>query len=231
MSAVSDRKPRPALLRRMRCVAGPASATTAGSSTSLRRASAAAAARQSPETRLPSRGSARGPERRQLTVMFCDLVGSTALSHRLDPEDLREVIRSYQESLSQVIARYEGYVARYMGDGFLAYFGYPRAHEDDAARAIRAGLEIDRDAGSIGRGKDRKRGARLRVRIGIATGLVVVGDLVREGALEEDAVMGETPNVAARLQTLAKPNSVVVRRRPATWRGVFSSTPIRACTS
>ena len=152
----------------------------------------------------------REPERRQLTVMFCDLVGSTALSHRLDPEDLREVIGNYQEWVSQAVVRYEGYVARYMGDGMLVYFGYPGAHENDAARAIDAALEIIATLDPSGAGKYREQRARLSVRIGIATGLVVVGDLVREGALEEAAVMGETPNVAARLQTLAKPNSVVV---------------------
>ena len=158
----------------------------------------------------PREPATHGPERRQLTVMFCDLVGSTALSHRLDPEDLREVIGSYRNWTSQVIARYEGFIARYMGDGILVYFGYPRAHENDAARAILTGLEIVERLERADAEKDRNRGSRLRVRIGIATGLVVVGDLVGEGGLEEAAVIGVTPNVAARLQALAKPNSVVV---------------------
>jgi class 3 adenylate cyclase/tetratricopeptide (TPR) repeat protein len=150
------------------------------------------------------------PERRQLTVMFCDLVGSTALSHELDPEDLREVIGRYQESTRQVIARYEGFVARYMGDGMLAYFGYPQAHEDDAARAIHAGLEIVEALDHLDVLPARERSPRLRVRIGIATGLVVVGDLIGEGASEEAAAVGETPNLAARLQAVAEPGSVVV---------------------
>jgi class 3 adenylate cyclase/tetratricopeptide (TPR) repeat protein len=154
-----------------------------------------------------------GPERRQLTVMFCDLVGSTALSHELDPEDLREVIRSYQEGTRHVIARYEGFVARYMGDGMLAYFGYPQAHEDDAARAIHAGLEIAQAPDLLDALPTREGVWRPRVRIGIATGLVVVGDLIGEGASEEAAAVGETPNLAARLQTLAEPGSVVVAER------------------
>jgi class 3 adenylate cyclase len=154
-----------------------------------------------------------GPERRQLTVMFCDLVGSTALSHELDPEDLREVIRSYQEGTRHVIARYEGFVARYMGDGMLAYFGYPQAHEDDAARAIHAGLEIAQAPDLLDALPTREGVWRPRVRIGIATGLVVVGDLIGEGASEEAAAVGETPNLAARLQTLAEPGSVLVAER------------------
>ena len=142
--------------------------------------------------------------------MFCDLVGSTAMSHRLDPEDLREVIGRYREWTSQLIARYEGFVARYMGDGMLVYFGYPQAHENDARGPSRRASRSS--TGCIGRARARVRifGARLSVRIGIATGMVVVGDLLAEGALDEAAVMGETPNVAARLQALAKPNTVVV---------------------
>ena len=115
-------------------------------------------------------------ERRQLTVMFCDLVGSTALSARLDPEDLRDVIAEYHRSVAEIIARFEGFVARYMGDGVLAYFGYPVAHEDDPERAVRAGLEIE----AAVRGLESRGTERLAVRIGIATGLVVVGDLVGE---------------------------------------------------
>ena len=150
------------------------------------------------------------PERRQLTVMFCDLVDSTALSHQLDPEDLREVIRDYQKCANQVIVRYEGFVARYMGDGMLVYFGYPRAHEDNAARAIDASLKIIEALEQLGAAPGRMHGRHLGARIGIATGLVVVGDLIGEGASEEAQVVGETPNLAARLQTLAKSNSVVV---------------------
>jgi class 3 adenylate cyclase/predicted ATPase len=145
-------------------------------------------------------------ERRQLTVMFCDLVGSTALSVRFDPEELREEIRAYQNAVSAVVARYDGLVAKYMGDGVLAYFGYPRAHEDDAERAVRAGLEIEAAVSSL-----KTRGSeRLAVRIGIGTGLVVVGDLVGEGSAQEQAVVGETPNLAARLQALAQPGEIVI---------------------
>jgi class 3 adenylate cyclase len=134
-------------------------------------------------------------ERRQLTVMFCDLVGSTALSVRFDPEELREEIRAYQNAVSAVVARYDGFVAKFMGDGVLAYFGYPQAHEDDAERAVRAGLEIEAAVRSL----ETRGTERLAVRIGIATGLVVVGDLVGEGSAQEQAVVGETPNLAARL--------------------------------
>jgi class 3 adenylate cyclase len=150
------------------------------------------------------------PERRQLTVMFCDLVGSTVLSQELDPEDLREVIRGYQSSATQVIARYDGFVARYMGDGMLVYFGFPRAHEDDAARAIDAGLKIVESLHDHAKQGDPERGADLSVRVGIATGAVVVGDLIGEGASAEAPVVGATPNLAARLQAIAKPNTVVV---------------------
>ncbi len=145
-------------------------------------------------------------ERRQLTVMFCDLVGSTALSTRFDPEELREEIRAYQNAVSAVVARYDGFVAKYMGDGVLIYFGYPRAHEDDAERAVRAGLEIEAAVTGL-----KTRGTeRLAVRIGIATGLVVVGDLVGEGSAQEQAVVGETPNLAARLQALAEPGQIIL---------------------
>ncbi len=138
-------------------------------------------------------------ERRQLTVMFCDLVGSTALSSRLDPEDMREVLRAYQDACAGVVTRYEGFVAKYMGDGVLVYFGYPTAHEDDAERAINTGLGIIE---ALARD--------LAVRIGVATGMVVVGDIVGEGASQEAAITGETPNLAARLQEIAEPNAVVI---------------------
>ena len=145
-------------------------------------------------------------ERRQLTVMFVDLVGSTELSTMLDPEELREVIRAYQDSCAGVISRFEGFVANFMGDGVLAYFGYPRTHEDEAERAVRAALTLTDTVGNLPSPTDKP----LAVRIGIATGLVVVGDLVGEGAAQEQAVVGETPNLAARLQTLAEPDQVAI---------------------
>jgi class 3 adenylate cyclase/predicted ATPase len=143
-------------------------------------------------------------ERRQVTVMFSDLVGSTALSARMDPEDLREVISSYQKCVAETVRRFGGFVAKYMGDGVLIYFGYPQAHEDDAERAVRAGLELVAAVGAL------KTHAPLRTRVGIATGLVVVGDLIGSGASQEQAIVGETPNLAARLQGAAEPNSVVI---------------------
>jgi class 3 adenylate cyclase len=143
-------------------------------------------------------------ERRQVTVMFSDLVGSTALSARMDPEDLREVISAYQKCVAETVQRFGGFVAKYMGDGVLIYFGYPQAHEDDAERAVRAGLELVSAVGSL------KTHAPLQTRVGIATGLVVVGDLIGSGASQEQAIVGETPNLAARLQGVAEPNSVVI---------------------
>jgi class 3 adenylate cyclase len=143
-------------------------------------------------------------ERRQVTVMFSDLVGSTALSARMDPEDLREVISAYQKCVAVSVQRFGGFVAKYMGDGVLVYFGYPQAHEDDAERAVRAGLELIK---AVGRLKPR---VQMPTRVGIATGLVVVGDLIGSGAAQEQAVVGETPNVAARLQSVAEPNMVVI---------------------
>jgi class 3 adenylate cyclase len=149
-----------------------------------------------------------GPERRQLTVMFCDLVGSTALGARLDPEDLREVIAAYHRRVTGEVLRFGGFVARYMGDGVLVYFGYPTAHENDAERAVRAGLSI---AEAICRlGTIAGPPGTLATRIGLATGLVVVGDLIGAGASREEAVVGDTPNLAARLQSLAEPNKVLI---------------------
>ena len=153
--------------------------------------------------------AARAPtsaERRQLTIMFVDLVGSTDLSRRVDPEELREIMRAYQNAVAGEIARLEGHVAKFMGDGVLAYFGWPRASEDAAERAIRAGLAVAAAVGAISVDK----GAPLAARIGIATGLVVVGDLLGEGAAKEEAVTGETPNLAARLQQAAEPGAVVI---------------------
>ena len=143
-------------------------------------------------------------ERRQVTVMFSDLVGSTALSAGMDPEDLREVISAYQKCVAETVQRFGGFVAKYMGDGVLVYFGYPQAHEDDAERAVRAGLELVAAVCGL------KTHALLQTRIGIATGLVVVGDLIGSGASQEQAIVGETPNLAARLQGIAEPNSVVI---------------------
>jgi predicted ATPase/class 3 adenylate cyclase len=143
-------------------------------------------------------------ERRQVTVMFSDLVGSTALSARMDPEDLREVISAYQKCVAETVQRFGGFVAKYMGDGLLVYFGYPQAHEDDAERAVKAGLELVAAVAAL------KSPVLLQTRVGIATGLVVVGDLIGSGASQEQAIVGETPNLAARLQALAEPNSVVI---------------------
>ncbi|WFU83256.1 adenylate/guanylate cyclase domain-containing protein [Bradyrhizobium sp. CIAT3101] len=145
-------------------------------------------------------------ERRHLTVMFCDLVGSTMLSARLDPEDMWEVIRVYRAACARVIAAYDGSIARFVGDGILVYFGYPRAHEDDAERAVRAGLDIIAAIRQL----DTGAGERVELRIAVATGLVVVGDLISGDASEEHATVGDTPNLAARLQSLAEPGAVVV---------------------
>jgi class 3 adenylate cyclase/predicted ATPase len=162
----------------------------------------AAAAPPSPTPRA----AAEAAERRQLTVMFVDLVGSTALSATLDPEDLRSVIGAYHRCCTELIERSGGFVAKYMGDGVLAYFGYPRAHEDDAERAAQAGLALVEAVPEL----ETVAGVPLRVRVGIATGLVVVGDLIGTGAAQEQAVVGETPNLAARLQALADPGTVVI---------------------
>ncbi len=159
-----------------------------------------------PADEAPARALRSEAERRQLTVLFCDLVGSTALSAKLDPEDMREVIRAYQDACAGVITRFEGFVAKYMGDGVLAYFGYPRAHEDDAERSVRAGLALTEAVAKLATPTDQV----LAARIGIATGLVVVGDLIGEGASQEQAVVGDTPNLAARLQGVAAPGQVVI---------------------
>ena len=143
-------------------------------------------------------------ERRQVTVMFSDLVGSTALSARLDPEDLREIISAYQKCVAETVQRFGGFVAKYMGDGALVYFGYPQAHEDDAERAVRAALELVSAVSAL------NTHALLQTRVGIATGLVVVGDLIGSGEAQERGIVGETPNLAARLQGIAEPNSVVI---------------------
>ena len=143
-------------------------------------------------------------ERRQITVVFSDLVGSTALSAHMDPEDLREVISAYQKCVTDTVQRFGGFVAKYMGDGVLVYFGYPQAHEDDAERAVRAGLELIAAVTAL------KSDRLLQSRVGIATGLVIVGDLIGSGEARERAIVGETPNLAARLQGVAGPNQVVI---------------------
>src|SRR4051794_32946325 len=145
-------------------------------------------------------------ERRHLTVMICDLVGSTALTARLDPEDMGAVIDAYHAACARITLSYDGFLADFRGDGIMAYFGYPRAHEDDAERTVRAGLDIIEAVARL----ETRAGEPLAVRIGIATGIVVVGDLGGEGKLREHSVIGDAPNLAARLQTLAEPNTVIV---------------------
>jgi len=157
-----------------------------------------------PATPPVTRRAADSAERRQVTVMFSDLVGSTALSARMDPEDLRELISAYQKCVTEAVHRFRGFVAQYMGDGVLVYFGYPEAHEDDAERAVRAGLELIAAVIAL------KTPASLQTRVGIATGLVVVGDLTGSGEAQERRIVGETPNLAARLQGIAEPNTVVI---------------------
>lgn len=190
-------------------------------------------------TPLAERDLSRGlslddAERRQITVMFCDLVGSTALSEQLDPEELREVLKAYQEVCAKVINRFEGHIARYFGDGLLVYFGYPLAHEDDAQRAVRTGMGILEAIGRLNLRLQKERNITLSVRLGIHTGLVVAGDITSEGEgekLESMAIIGETPNIAARLHGIAEPNTLVISA--ATYRliqGFFDCQPLGAHT-
>jgi class 3 adenylate cyclase len=158
-----------------------------------------ASKRSSPSTDAPA-----AAERRQVTVLFSDLVGSTALSTQMDPEDLRELIGAYQKCVADTVRRFDGFVAKYLGDGALVYFGYPQAHEDDVERAVRAGLELIAAVSTL------KSSVPLQTRVGIATGLVVVGDLIGSGEAQERGIVGETPNLAARLQGIAEPNTVVI---------------------
>ena len=151
-----------------------------------------------------------GAQYRQLTIMFADLVGSTRLSQQLDPEDLREISRAYQDAAKLAIGRFDGHVAKYLGDGVLAYFGYPHSHEDDAERAVRAGLALVEAITAIDKGLGQDKGVSVCVRVGIETGPVVVGELIGAGSSQEEAVVGETPNLTARLQDVAEPNTVVV---------------------
>jgi class 3 adenylate cyclase len=175
-----------------------------GARLKLLRAVAALRAGQTPVSPEITPAARTDAERRQVTVMFSDLVGSTALSARMDPEDLREVISAYQKCVAETVGRFGGFVAKYMGDGVLVYFGYPQAHEDDAERAVRAGIDLVAAVSGL------KTHSPLQTRVGIATGLVVVGDLIGSGASQEQAIVGETPNLAARLQGIAEPNGVVI---------------------
>jgi class 3 adenylate cyclase len=199
----------------------------------------AAPPRESADSGLHQRGASAptgaGPsdaERRQLTVLFCDLVDSTALARQLDPEDLREVVRAYQDTCARVIARYDGHIAQYLGDGLLVYFGYPQAHEDDAQRAVRAGLGMIEAVGQLNTRlgqeglrpaptQSRQQGVRLAIRLGVHTGLVVVGEVGDSSRQEgpsgpaptqsrQQLALGETPNLAARLQGIAAPNTLVI---------------------
>ena len=168
-------------------------------------ASTTSAPRPAPSREAAPKHPTSPAERRQLTVMFCDLVGSTALSSRLDPEDIREVIGAYHRCIAEVVGRFEGFVAKYMGDGVLVYFGWPHADEADAERAVRAALATLEAIAQVA-----PTGERLAVRIGLATGLAVIGDLLGIGAAQEQVVVGETPNLAARLQSLAEPGWAVI---------------------
>src|SRR5215470_1267030 len=148
-------------------------------------------------------------ERRQLTVMFCDLVDSTKLSSQLDPEEYRDVVRAYQRVCTEVIQRYDGHIAQLLGDGLLVYFGYPHAHEDDAQRAVRTGLGVLAAMGDLNTRLKQDKGIGLAVRLGIHTGLVVVGEMGGAGR-QEQLALGEVPNVAARIQGLAEPNTIMI---------------------
>jgi class 3 adenylate cyclase len=189
---------------------------TGGPSVPPQSSSSPSSAREEPQvdqqTRVAPRPTAvhtPDAERRQLSVLFCDLVDSTVLASQLDPEEWRQVVRAYQETCAKVIARYEGHIAQYLGDGLLVYFGYPLAHEDDAQRAVRAGLGIVEALGQLNARLAQERGISLAVRLGVHTGLVVMGDVGR-GTRQEQLALGETPNLAARLQGLAAPNTVMI---------------------
>ena len=176
----------------------------------------------------PTAPQSADAERRQLTVLFCDLVDSTRLASQLDPEDLREVVRAYQATCAEVIQQSAGYIAQYLGDGLLVYFGYPQAHEDDAQRGVRTGLGITETIGVLNTRLAREQGIRLAVRIGIHTGLVVVGTMGGRGR-QEQLALGETPNIAARLQGLAAPDTVVVSATTAQLiHGYFVYQPLGA---
>ncbi len=181
----------------------------------------------------PATAAAHAPhlpdaERRQLTVLFCDLVDSTTLAGQLDPEDLREVVRAYQQLCAEVIQRFDGHIAQYLGDGLLVYFGYPQAHEDEAQRAVRSGLGIVEAMGALNTRLEQAHGVRLAVRLGIHTGLVVVGE-IGSGGQQEQLALGETPNIAARLQGLAAPDTIVISAATAHLiHGYFVCQPLGA---
>jgi len=170
---------------------------------------AASSVPAAPEPSPPAAPQSLDAECRQLTVLFCDLVDSIVLASQLDPEELREVVRAYQEACAKVIARFEGHIAQYLGDGLLVYFGYPLAHEDDAQRAVRAGLGMIEALGQLNTRLARGQSVQLTARLGIHTGLVVVGEM-GGGARQERLALGETPNIAARLQGIAAPNTLVI---------------------
>src|SRR5499433_3971425 len=178
---------------------------------------AAPSARTTPQPAAQAQQSPQTPEaeRRQLTVMFCDLVDSTTLSSQLDPEEYREVVRAYQSACTEVITRFDGHIAQLLGDELLVYFGYPHAHEDDPQRAVRTGLGILAALGDLNQGLPQAKGIQLGIRIGIHTGLVVVGAMGGQGR-QEQLALGETPNIAARIQGLAAPNTVAISE--ATYR-------------
>jgi class 3 adenylate cyclase/energy-coupling factor transporter ATP-binding protein EcfA2 len=167
-------------------------------------------------------------ERRQLTVLFCDLVDSTALASQLDPEDLRAVVRAYQATCAEVIQRFDGHIAQYLGDGLLVYFGYPQAHEDEVQRAVRSGLGMVEAVGALNTRLEQEYGVRLAVQLGIHTGLVVIGE-IGSGGQQEQLALGETPNIAARLQSLAAPDTVVISEATAHLiHGYFVCQPLGA---
>jgi len=177
-----------------------------------------------PEVTPRVTASPHDAERRQLTVMFCDLVDSTKLSSQLDPEEYRDVVRAYQRVCTDIIQHYNGHIAQLLGDGLLVYFGYPQAHEDDAQRAVRAGLGMLAVMGDLHKGLQRAKGITLAVRIGIHTGLVVVGEMGGAGR-QEQLALGEVPNIASRIEGLAASNTVVMSN--ATYRLVVC----RACST
>ncbi len=165
---------------------------------------------QTPQVKSPpSEPLTLDAERRQLTVMFCDLVGSTPLSEQLDPEDLREVVRAYQQMCAEMVERFDGHVAQLLGDAVLVYFGWPQAHEDDAQRAVRTGLGMLKAMQTLNNRLEQDKGIRLAIRVGIHTGLVVMGQMGGSGH-QEQLALGDTPNVASRLQTLAEPDTVLI---------------------
>ena len=179
---------------------------------------------------LPAPAAPPSPdaERRQLTVLFCDLVDSTVLASQLDPEDLRAVVRAYQATCAEVIQRFDGHIAQYLGDGLLVYFGYPQAHEDTVQRAVRSGLGMVEAMGTLNTRLEQEYGVRLAVRLGIHTGLVVVGE-IGSGGRQEQLALGETPNIAARLQGLAAPDTVVISAATAHLiHGYFVCQPLGA---